>query len=265
MACPPTLPRYFVKSLHRILGLILILTVVPLHAQAQGNDLLKRGRGLLESVTKKPSSDEGGTAALSVGQIAAGLRDALKVGSERVVSQVGAADGFNADPEIHIPLPENMQRVQRALSRVGLSSMVDDLELKLNRAAEAAAPRAKQLFWDAITQMTLEDVQAIYKGPKDAATQYFRRTMSDPLRETMRPVVDQTLQQVGAVRAYDNTMARYKDIPFVPDVKADLSNHVLERALDGIFLYLAREEAAIRDQPIKRTTDILKTVFGALS
>ena len=253
------------KSLHRILGLILILSVVPLHAQAQGNDLLKRGRGLLESVTKKPSSADGGTAALSVGEIAAGLRDALKIGSERVVGQVGAADGFNADPEIHIPLPENMQRVQRALSRIGLSSMVDDLELKLNRAAEAAAPRAKQLFWDAIAQMTLEDVQAIYKGPKDAATQYFRRTMSDPLRETMRPVVDQTLQQVGAVRAYDDTMARYKDIPFVPDVKADLSNHVLERALEGIFLYLAREEAAIRDQPIKRTTDILKKVFGAVS
>lgn len=247
----------------------LAVTLAPLGAQAQGSDLLKRGRGALETITKSvPAlSGDGQTSAtaLSVAEIAEGLRDALKVGSERVVAQVGTQDGFNADPEIHIPLPENMQRVQRTLSRIGLASMVDDLELKLNRAAEAAAPQAKQLFWDAIAQMTLEDVQAIYKGPNDAATQYFRRTMSDPLRTTMRPVVDDTLQQVGAIQAYDRTIARYKDIPFVPDVKADLSNHVLDRALDGLFLYLAREEAAIRDQPVKRTTDILKKVFGAAS
>lgn len=247
----------------------LAVTLAPLGAQAQGADLLKRGRGALETITKSvPAlSGDGQTSAtaLSVAEIAEGLRDALKVGSERVVAQVGTQDGFNADPEIHIPLPENMQRVQRTLSRIGLASMVDDLELKLNRAAEAAAPQAKQLFWDAIAQMTLEDVQAIYKGPNDAATQYFRRTMSDPLRTTMRPVVDDTLQQVGAIQAYDRTIARYKDIPLVPDVKADLSNHVLDRALDGLFLYLAREEAAIRDQPVKRTTDILKKVFGAAS
>jgi len=229
-------------------------------------DLLQRGRKALDSVTKAlPGGATEEAAGLSVGEIASGLREALKVGSERVVNQVGVNDGFNADPEIHIPLPDNMQTVQRALSRIGLSSMVDDVELRLNRAAEAAAPRAKQLFWDAITAMTLEDVQAIYNGPKDAATQYFRRTMSGPLRDTMRPVVDNSLQEVGAIRAYDQTMARYKDIPFVPDVKADLTNHVLDKALDGIFLYLAREEAAIRDQPIKRTTEILKKVFGGTS
>jgi hypothetical protein len=240
------------------------LALSAMATSADAMDLLQRGRSLLDSATKKPSGESSATA-LSVGEIAAGLRDALKVGTERVVSQVGAADGFNADPEIHIPLPENMQTVQRALGRVGLSSMVDDVELKLNRAAEAAAPRAKQLFWDAIAAMTMDDVKAIYNGPKDAATQYFRRTMSDPLRDTMRPVVDDTLQQVGAIQAYDRTMARYKSIPLVPDVKADLTNHVLDKALDGIFLYLAREEAAIREQPVKRTTDILKKVFGAAS
>jgi hypothetical protein len=240
------------------------LALSAMATSADAMDLLQRGRSLLDSATKKPSGESSATA-LSVGEIAAGLRDALKVGTERVVSQVGAADGFNADPEIHIPLPENMQTVQRALGRVGLSSMVDDVELKLNRAAEAAAPRAKQLFWDAIAAMTMDDVKAIYNGPKDAATQYFRRTMSDPLRDTMRPVVDDTLQQVGAIQAYDRTMARYKSLPLVPDVKADLTNHVLDKALDGIFLYLAREEAAIREQPVKRTTDILKKVFGAAS
>jgi hypothetical protein len=219
-----------------LVAVLALFTAVSFVVPAEAADLLQRGRDLLKSVTPKDSGQETKATALSVGEITAGLRDALKIGSERVVTQVGAADGFNADPEIHIPLPENMQKVQRALSRIGLSSMVDDLELKLNRAAEAAAPQAKQLFWDAITQMSLEDVQAIYKGPKGAATHYFRRTMSDPLRDTMRLVVDQTLQQVGAVRAYDDTIARYKDILFVPDVKADLSNHVLDRALDGIFL-----------------------------
>ncbi len=260
--------RCSLKTIPILTGLALLL--IPLSVQAQGSDLLKRGRGALETITKSapalPSATgQTGATALSVAEIAQGLREALKVGSERVVAQVGVQDGFNGDPDIHIPLPENMQRVQRALSRIGLSSMVDDLELKLNRAAEAAAPRAKQLFWDAIAQMTLEDVQAIYRGPDDAATQYFRRTMSDPLRMAMRPVVDDTLQQVGAVQAYDQTMARYMDIPFVPDVKADLSNHVLDRALNGLFLYLAKEEAAIRDQPVKRTTDILKKVFSAAS
>ena len=139
--------------------------------------------------------------------------------------------------------------------------MFEDLELKLNRAAEVATPKAKQLFSNAIKSLTMEDVKGIYNGPDDAATQYFKGKMSPDLSNEMRPVIEESLSQVGAVRSYDNMMKQYKSIPFVPDVKADLTDHVVEKGMDGIFYYMAKEEAAIRQDPVKRTTDILKKVF----
>ena len=184
------------------------------------------------------------------------------MGTERVVTRVSSQDGFNRDPEIHIPLPPTLSKVQSTLRKIGASGLVDDLELRLNRAAEQAAPRAQEIFWQAITDMSLEDARKIYEGPKDAATQYFRRRMSTPLADSMRPVVDDSLASVGAIRTYDQMISQYKSVPFVPDVKADLSTHVLAKALDGMFLYLAREEAAIRENPVKRTTAILQKVFG---
>ena len=202
-------------------------------------------------------------APLTSGEITGGVREALKIGTERVVGQLGRVDGFNADPKIHIPLPDNLREVRGALNLVGMSAMVDDVELKLNRAAEAATPKAKMLFWQAITDMTLKDIEGIYNGPDDSATQYFRSSMSAPLRNEMRPVVDSSLAEVGAIQAFDQMMGRYKSIPFVPNVKADLTNHVLDKAMDGIFYYLGREEAAIRNDAVKRTTEILKRVFGA--
>jgi hypothetical protein len=204
-----------------------------------------------------------GSEALSSDEIAAGLREALKVGSERVVRQVGAPDGFNADPKIHIPLPGALGDVQSMLERVGMSELADDLELKLNRGAEAAAPEAKALFWQAISEMTLTDAKKIYQGPDDAATQYFKGKMSPPLATRMAPIVDKSLSEVGAIRSYDMMMSSYKAIPFVPDVKADLTDYVVGKALDGIFYYIAEEEAAIRNNPAARTTELLKKVFGA--
>lgn len=239
---------------------IIVLIAIPASAQAQ-LDLLKRGKEALESIGgsgSKSTSD-----ALTEGEIGNGLREALKVGVGTVVSQVGAADGYNADPRIHVPLPESLTTVQKTLARVGLSSLMDDLELRLNRAAEAAAPEARDVFWQAIQEMTLDDVQQIYKGPNDAATRYLERTMSDPLVQRMRPIVEDSLSEVGAIRAYDNAIGQYKAIPFVPDAKANITQHVLERALQGLFLYLAEEEAAIRQNPVKRTTKLLQKVFGA--
>jgi hypothetical protein len=109
--------------------------------------------------------------------------------------------------------------------------------------------------------MTFEDARGILNGPDDAATQYFRKTMSPDLAEAMRPVVDDSLSEVGAVQSYDRMMGKYADLPFVPDVKADLSDHVVNKGMDGIFYYMAKEEAAIRKDPVKRTTDLLKKVF----
>lgn len=237
---------------------------IPLGAQAQ-LDLLKRGKDALQSI--QGSGESGGSSStsgvLTDQEIGSGLREALTVGVRTVVSQVGATDGYNADPRIHVPLPKSLETVQKTLSRIGMSDLVDDLELRLNRAAEQAAPEAREVFGQAIQEMTFDDVQMIYNGPDDAATRFLERTMSDPLIQRMRPIVDASLSEVGAVRAYDNAIGQYKAIPFVPDAKADLTQHVLERALKGLFLYLAEEEAAIRQNPVKRTTDLLQKVFGA--
>ena len=240
----------------------MFLSVAPKPGDAQ-TDLLGKAKGLLGKLGGQSQTSTGnGIPQLSVGDIASGLRDALRVGTERVVKQVGNQDGFNRDPEIHIPLPPTLSKVQSTLRKFGASNFADDLELRLNRAAESAAPRAQEIFWQAITDMSLEDARKIYEGPKDAATQYFRQRMSAPLADSMRPVVDDSLATVGAIQSYDQMISRYKTVPFVPDIKADLTTHVLAKALDGIFLYLAREEAAIRENPVKRTTAILQRVFG---
>ena len=209
-----------------------------------------------------PATSQTAVAALSHSDMIAGLKDALRVGSENVVGQLGKSDGFNADPKIHIPLPENLQTVKSALGAVGMASMMDDLELKLNRAAETATPKAKRIFGDAIRAMTFDDAKNILNGPKDAATQYFKGKMSVPLSDEMRPVVTKALSQAGAVQAYDAAMGEYASLPFVPDVKANLTQHVLDLGMSGIFLYMAEEEAAIRTNPVKRTTEILQKVFS---
>ena len=223
-----------------------------------GSNWLDKGKDLLK--TYGGSSEQSG---ITVEEIGAGLKDALRVGSENVVAQLGRVDGFNTDPTVHIPLPKQLNTVKSVLDKVGMSGLLEDLELKLNRAAEVATPKAKELFSQAITEMTFDDVKKIYKGPEDAATQYFRSKMSPSLAKEMEPVVNDSLFQVGAVQTYDNVMKEYKSVPFVPDVKADLTDYVIEKGMDGIFHYMAKEEAAIRTNPVKRTTDLLKRVFGS--
>lgn len=236
----------------------LLMAVSPTHAHASWLDSIQKAVDKLEG--REGSSMV--TAALSNSEISAGLKDALRVGSERVVKQLARTDGFNRDVNIHIPLPRTLKRVDSLLNGIGMGYLMDDLELKLNRAAEAATPKAKKLFGNAIRQMTIKDVQRIYKGPNDAATQYFKGKMSKPLAKEMRPIIEKALAQVGAVRAYDKMMGQYQGLPFVPNVKADLVSHVVDGGLSGIFHYLAVEEAAIRKNPAKRTTEILKKVFS---
>ncbi|HUN50449.1 MAG TPA: DUF4197 domain-containing protein [Candidatus Sulfotelmatobacter sp.] len=233
---------------------VLAILLPPVAAHAEGS-LLDRGEALLQKGSSSGAN-------LSTGDIASGLKEALKVGTGRVVDTLGRVDGFAKSKDVHIPLPAALHTVQGALKKVGMSKMADDLELRLNRAAEAALPKAKQLFWNAIAAMSLDDARAIYNGPKDAATQYFKNKMSVPLANDMRPIVDRSLAEVGAVKSYEQMMARYKSIPLVPDAKADLTNYTLDKAIDAAFLYLGREEAAIRQDPAKQTTALLRKVFG---
>ncbi len=223
------------------------------------NKWWESGRELLGGV----GGEGAAAAALSIAEVAAGLREALRVGTENVVQQLGRPGGFSADPKIRIPLPESLETVQSTLERVGMASLLDDLEERLNRAAEVATPKARDLFVQAITEMTLDDAKAIYEGLDDAATRYFQRKMSKPLAEQMSPIVSESLAEVGAVQAFDDAMGRYRAIPFVPDARADLTAYVVEKGMDGIFSTLAEQEAAIRRDPAMRTTELLRKVFGA--
>lgn len=240
---------------------VLAALLIGGHAQAQSLfDKIQKTIGTVTGTSSGGGTTSGG--GLSTADVTVGLREALRVGTERVGTSLGAADGYNADPSIHIPLPPELQKVQNLLKKFGLLALADDVELRLNRAAEAAAPKTEELIWKAIEQMTLDDAMAIYKGPQDAATQYFKKVATGDLTATVKPVVDQSLAQVGALSAYDNLLGQYKAMPFVPDVKSDLSQHAIDLALRGLFAYLAKEEAAIRQDPAKRTTEILTKVFG---
>ena len=241
-----------------IAGIFLVTIVLVSIPTGAGAGWLDKGQKLLKSVGGGQTQT-----GLSGSEIGAGLKDALRVGSENVIGQLGRIDGFNTDPAVHIPLPKQLETVKSALSKVGMSDMLQDLELRLNRAAEVATPKAKELFGQAIIDMSFDDVKKIYDGPKDAATQYFKGKMSPELSKEMRPVVTDSLAKVGAVQSYNNVMKKYRSLPFVPEVKANLTEYVVEKGIDGIFYYMAKEEVAIRQNPAKRTTDLLKRVFGA--
>jgi len=153
-------------------------------------------------------------------------------------------------------------REESLLTKAGMGDLGNDLELRLNRAAEAAVPQAKTLFADAIAEMTIDDAQKILSGPKDSATQYFKGKMSAPLATGMAPIVSDQLANVGAIASLDKMMGKYKSLHFAPDAKTNLTDYVVQRAIDGVFLYLGREEAAIRENPAKRSTELLKKVFS---
>jgi len=215
---------------------------------------LKVGQDIYGQVYSQPISQQ---------EMAAGLKQALEVGTNTVVAQVGKRNGFYQDTAIHISLPASLARVQRTLNKVGLSSSLDELELSLNRAAEQAVPKAKKLFLQAIHDMSWDDVMQIYNGPDNAATRYFQNKMTPALKREMYPAIQTTLASAGVIKAYDKVMKQYYAVPYVPNIKVDVEDYAMEKTLAGMFYYLAKEEAAIRRDPRKRTTELLKRVFGA--
>jgi hypothetical protein len=145
---------------------------------------------------------------------------------------------------------------------VGYGPQVDEFVLSMNRAAERAAPAAKQIFWDALGQMTFEDARKILSGNETAATDYFKGKTTDKLTAAFRPVVDKSMNEVGVARQYNELVGRYESIPFVKKETFDLDSYVVTKALDGLFHVLGDEEKKIRTNPEARVTDLLKEVFG---
>jgi Protein of unknown function (DUF4197) len=195
--------------------------------------------------------------------VAAGLSEALTVGTERVVAQLGQPGGFLDDPKARIPLPGPLEQAQTALRMAGMSGMVDDLEVRMNRAAEAATPVAQDLIIEAIRGLSFQDAAGILSGPNDSATRYLERKTGKSLAQKMRPIVDKELANAGAVQSFESIAGEYRSLPLVGGaLDVDLTGHVVTYAEKAIFAYLGQEEAAIRTNPAARTTSLLKSVFG---
>jgi len=243
-------------------GILVALSgLAPAAAFAQGS-LLDQGKSLLNQIPGQ--QPQGKTSSLSEGEIGSGLKEALKIATQRVVGRVGKTDGYNADPAIRIPLPGPLQAIQGPLKGMGAGGMLDDLQLKMNRGAEQAAPKALTIFGDALSKMSIDDARGILAGPSDAATQYFKRTTTPQLTSAFRPVVDGALSGTGAVGVFKAVQDKASSIPFAgSEIQGfDLTDFTVGKALDGLFHYLAGEEASIRSNPAARTTDLLKKVFG---
>ncbi|HTO88735.1 MAG TPA: DUF4197 domain-containing protein [Thermoanaerobaculia bacterium] len=200
---------------------------------------------------------------LSNKDIVAGLKDALKVGSGEAVSLTGRTDGYFGNAAIKILMPEKLASVEKGLRLLGQGEKVDEFVLSMNRAAEKAAPAAKDIFWDAITKMTFEDARKILGGGDTAATDYFRAKTGDALTVAFRPIVTDSMKDVGVVQQYKELQSSYASVPFASSLPSiDIETYVVGKALDGLFLVLGQEERKIRQDPAARVTDVLKLVFG---
>ena len=200
---------------------------------------------------------------LSVETIVAGLKEALTVGTRNTVTQTSKSGGYLNNARIRIPLPRELQTAGKTMRAVGLSSLVEDFEKKMNVAAEQAATQAAPVFVGAIRQMTFADAKAILAGKETAATDYFREKTSGRLRDLYKPIIATYTDQSGAARAYKSLLDRYAQIPLVPKPQTpSLDDFVTEKAIDGLFTILADEEIRIRKDPAARTTQLLRTVFG---
>jgi Protein of unknown function (DUF4197) len=195
--------------------------------------------------------------------IAAGLKQALELGSERAAATLGKVDGYLKNPPVHIPAPDQLQRAESLLRKLGAGKYADQFVTSLNRAAEAAAPKAKPIFVDVIRQMTIQDAVGVLKGGDDAATQYFRRHSQDRLIAIFRPVVARTTSDVGVTAYYKRFVQKAATTGLVDTRELDLDDYVTHKALDGLFYMLAQEERRIRQDPIARTTELLREVFGS--
>jgi hypothetical protein len=204
-----------------------------------------------------------GCATLGESTDASGVKEALRVATERAVRSTGQRDGFLGNRRIRIGLPGALGKLASGLRAVGMGEQLDELEVAMNRAAEQAAGQATPVFVDAIASMTLEDAAGIVTGGDTAATDYFERTTSDPLRARFRPIVEQAIQHVGLVQRYDRLVGRYAALPFASKLNLDLPGYVTEQTLEGLFHVVGEEEKRIRTNPAARTTELLEQVFGS--
>ncbi len=214
---------------------------------------------LLQDLSKAVGTPTGG---YTEGEAAQGIREALIKGTNEGVSIVSVVDGYFKNAEIKIPFPPEVANIESKLRTVGLGNQVDKAILSINRAAEDAAKEAKPIFASAITGMTIMDAINIVKGPDNAATMYLQKTTSLQLNEKFKPVIRNSLDKVNATKYWGDLITAYNKIPLVEKMNPDLAAYVTDKAIQGLFVMIAKEELKIRKDPVARTTEILRKVFG---
>lgn len=205
-----------------------------------------------------------GLEAVSAEESSGALRQALTQGASAAVANLGRPDGFLGNPKVKIPLPENLQKAENLMRKLGMGKYADELIVTMNRAAEAAVPEAKELLLNAVKQMTLQDAKGILTGGDDSVTQYFQRTTSAPLTEKFLPIVRQATERVELAKKYNRYAKQGAKLGLIEKKDASLEAYVTEKALDGLFLMIAEEERAIRRNPLGQASSLLQKVFGAL-
>jgi len=239
-----------IRSIFFVLSLVSIFAVFGCATlQEDLADILDRGAG-----------QDG---ALDEPTVIAGIKEALRVGTQNTVLTTSRLDGYLGNQLIRIAIPEQLESMVSTLRQVGLGSQVDELEVGMNRAAELAAAEAREVFWDAITGMTVSDAFGILNGDDTAATDYFRVRTQTALYSRFHPIVQEKMDEVGLSRIYGRIADTYNSLPMTGTPQlVDLDQYVTERALAGLFTVLAQEERKIRQDPLARTTDLLRRVFG---
>lgn len=205
-----------------------------------------------------------GIADLSNQEANGGLKDALIQAAGSAVGKLGATDGFFGNPKVKIPLPDSLKKVEKGMRMFGMGKQADELTLRMNRAAEAAVPEAKALLVDSVKKMTVQDAKNILTGGDDAATQYFKKTTSEPLAVKFLPIVKKATEDVQLAQQYNKFAETGAKYGLVKKDQANLEQYVTQKALDGLYLMMAEEEKAIRKDPLGASTSLIKKVFGAL-
>ncbi len=204
----------------------------------------------------------GTSGSLSTDEVAQGLKEALTNGVSKGSDLVSQVDGYLKNTEIKIPFPPEVQQVETKLRAIGMGNEVDKFVTSLNRAAEDAAKEAKPIFVTAVKEMTIQDAWSILKGEQNAATQYLVKTTSTPLKAKFKPIIQASLAKVNATKYYKDLVTAYNKIPLVTKVNPNLDDYATDKAADGLFIMIAKEEKNIRENPGARTTELLKKVFS---
>jgi len=202
--------------------------------------------------------------ALSNQDAVAGLRAALEKGTGAAVDQLGRTDGFFGNEAVKIPLPDSLKKTQKLMRGIGQGKYADELELTMNRAAEAAVPEAKKLFVDSVKKMSVQDAKGILAGGQTSGTDYFKRTTTESLRVKFLPIVKQATAKVKLAEKYNQYAQKGVALGLVKKDQANLDDYVTQKALDGLFTMVGEEEKKIRQDPVAAGSSIIKKVFGAL-